>query len=565
MNSSVEAREGRFRQSYRAGSVVVFIIAIVYYILYIDKGFNIYDDGNYAQVAYELFSGRDPHDLRYGYGLIWYELGRWLFGLVGPRFITVQAIFFVVMAVTAALVYATVVRIAGNRLLALFAGLLAALVPNFAATAFYGFCTLINLFTQVGMALRWRTLGARDVIAATAALTISFLLRPDFGYAFAVPFLLLLVMSGVGQGWRVFARLLGTVAAVAALILLPVVGLAVRGGSLDLMIADLLRFPATMLNLVLAAARGPAGAAADGAGTLLQRPPFSALWEGPWPLWGWAFGVYVPLLGLAAFALVQIGALVRDIRTPGRRPLDRAVLAAVLLAGALVSLPHYLLFRPDLSHVANFMPGYIVVAAVLIWELRGGDLVTAKRGRATIPGTIAAGALVASLVVYGVVGLTLPGSTSIVRARGENQPFRLTTGETLYVSPSTKVLLDRLRELIETHSAPGERIVCLPWCPGVAFMTGRRMLLRDFYADDSFLVTDPGWLARTIAQTEKARTPVVVIFDGAVNGTDISRFPVWGKPYMDFLEKSGYRVVTIGPATVYLRPEDAGSDGSARP
>ena len=80
------------------------------------------------------------------------------------------------------------------------------------------------------------------------------------------------------------------------------------------------------------------------------------------------------------------------------------------------------------------------------------------------------------------------------------------------------------------------------------------MLLGDFYADDSFLVTDPSWLRRTIDQTREARTPVVVIYDWAVNGTEISRVAVWGKPYIDFLEAAGYRRADVGAIRVYLGP-----------
>lgn len=536
----------------RIGAVLTAAAAALYYATYVDRGFNLADDGNYAQIVYELSQGADPHDIRYHYGLGWFKFGQLAFALTGPSYLTAEAVLFLFMAVTAGFVFATVARLTRSLPLAAAAGLLAGLVPAFPPTAFYGAGTLFNLFAQSGMALRWRTLTARAVVPGALALAVTFQLRPDFGYIFAPSFVALLVLSGWAQGGRRLAALAGAAAATFVLAHVPLLLDALPNGYVDLILADYLRYPGAMLRFVTAGL-GQSSLGPNGAGTLLALPPVSALWNGPPILAAMAFAVYAPPVGIAGFVLVQAGALLRGEAAEGRVS-DRLVRAGVLLTGAAASLPHYLLFRPDLPHVANFMPGFIVLAAVLAWELAGGDLATLRRTRPRPAGLAAAGVVLAGLGVYGWIGLTYPGTGSTVLAYGRDQGLTLAGGERVYVTAEDKAYLDELRRLVEENARPDEPIVCLPYCPGVAVLARRRMLLREYYVDDAFLVTDPGWLDRTIERTRAARPPVVVIIDWAINGTDISRFPVWGRRYLDFLEAEGYRRVDVREAAVYLRP-----------
>ncbi|WGD30041.1 hypothetical protein AncyloWKF20_20195 [Ancylobacter sp. WKF20] len=547
------------------GFLFICAFAAAYYSQYIFHYLNIADDGNYVQVIKELMSGTPPGDIWYIYGLFWYKIGEFLTALFGPAFLIGQVVFFAFMALTAAFVFAGVHRITHNGMLATLAGLLAALVPNFPPAAFYGFCTLINFYTLTGMALRWRRLSGREVAPAAAALAITFLMRADFGYAFSLPFLGLLVLTGFVQGgWRLL-RLAAIAVITMALVVLPFAVVAAQGGYLGLVVDDVLSYSRTIAQLLFRSSTATPVDVPEGAGTLLQRPPVATIWEGSWEAAGYAFAVYAPVVGLAAFALVQVGRAAALALASPARAFDHLVLAAALFVVPLASFPHYMLFRPDLPHVANFMPGYIALMAIFAWQVSGGDILTGQRyGRARrlwlrLIGWLFALVIGASLALYGAIGLILPGTGAITRSYGADQPFQIATGETRYVTPADKALLSQVKALVEAHSAPGERIVCLPFCPGIAFISDRRMLLREFYADDSFLLTDPGWIDRTIAKTLSARTPVVVVYDWAVNATDISRVPVWAKRYLDALLAAGYRAITVDNVTVYVRPEAPGA------
>lgn len=554
-----------------AGLLAVLAASLAYYQLYIDSGLNTADDGHYAQVAYELLLGTDPHAIGFAYGLMWFKLGQLLFTLTGPSWHSVQLIFYAVITLTSLLVYATVLRVTGRQVPALLAAAVAVAAPAFPPTSFYAFCTLLNVFCQVRLADRWRTMRVQDVLLPAAALSLTFQIRADFGYLFAIPLAGLLLLGaltgprrawpGTGPVWPLrLAQLAGTALAALLAVQLPVLLRAATRGYLDLVVTDVLRYPLTILTYLLAVFH-PAGPGAearqDGAGTLLARPPLHGLWQGLWtgqPDALMAALVYGPLLVMAVYLVVA------GLRLRHRGGAERLPVLLVVLAGALATLPHYFFFRPDLAHVANFMPGFLVLGGTLLGEL--ASLVEGRHpvrspwgmgGRAAA-GLVAAAPLVAVSALYLWVGLTTGGTGSIAASLVRSAPFSARNVPTVRVTPDEQALLTAVRDLIEAASAPGDPIVCVPFCPGIAFMTGRRMLLREYFVDDSFLLRDPGWIDRAIATTRQARPPVVIVVDWAIHGTDISRFQNWARRYIDALTADGYARVDLPGIMVYRRP-----------
>lgn len=214
----------------------------------------------------------------------------------------------------------------------------------------------------------------------------------------------------------------------------------------------------------------------------------------------------------------------------------------VALVAGLAAFLHYFLFRPDLSHLANFMPGFVIMTGIFLshaWR------VPAWR-------TGAAFALAAYLGLYVWIGLRVPGTGSIQVLDGRTEMFRAENGVDVRVAPEERRQLELVRDTIESHSSPGNAIVCLPYCPGFAFMTGRRMLLPTFYADEKFLSIRPTWLADAIALTRSAHPPVVIVADWAINGTERSRIANWAAAYVaavDALARDRIRDVGL---TIYL-------------
>ncbi|MBP2232971.1 hypothetical protein J2847_006306 [Azospirillum agricola] len=552
-----------------AGLLAVLAASLGYYQLFIDSGLNTADDGHYAQVAYELLLGTDPHAMSYSYGLMWFKLGQLLFTVSGPDWHAVQLIFYTLITATSLLVYATVARVTRSQGLAMAAAAVAVTAPAFPPTAFYAFCTLLNVFLQVRLAERWRGMRAADLLLPAAALSVTFQIRPDFGFLFAMPLFGLVLLGALfGRGLgrrdrghaqtgrlRHFALLTGAALVTILAVQAPVLIRAAARGYLDLVAMETLRYPVIILDYLLAVFH-PAvtvsetvAAHARGAGTLLPRPPLSALWSGPWsgpsdaPM---AVLVYGPVLIIGLFVLI---ATLRLFRPGG---VERLPVLLVVLAGALATWPHYFVFRPDLAHVANFMPGFLVLGCTLVAELRA----LAPSGGGRLAAGILAVLPLAIAAVYLRVGLTTPGTGSIAASLARTEPFTARNVAGVRLNPGERQQLEGVRELIEAGSAPGDRIVCVPYCPGMAFMTGRRMLLREYFVDDSFLLRDPGWIDRTIATTRDARPPIVIVVDWAIHGTEISRFQNWAKPYIDALIADGYERRDVPGVMVYQRPHN---------
>jgi hypothetical protein len=227
------------------------------------------------------------------------------------------------------------------------------------------------------------------------------------------------------------------------------------------------------------------------------------------------------VIGIAAFGLFILATL-RARWIDGRNgELGAAILGAF---AAIAAFPQYFLYRPDLPHVANFMPGYVVMAAVFIHQAR-------IRPPSLKVGTAAFFGLHLALYVW--IGLNSQITGSIGLAKHRTETFQARNGVDERVMPGEKQVLEAARDVIEQNSQVGDAIVCLPYCPGFAFMTARRMLLHNFYVDDGILASEPDWIASAIAQTAAARPPVVLISDWAVNGTERSRFTVWAAAYVD--------------------------------
>jgi hypothetical protein len=556
-----------------AAALILALFAFFYYRSYALTGFNVADDGHFAQVAFEFVNGADPHDIRFGYGVAWFKAGEVLFRLFGSNYAVAQIFYYGMNAASALLGMVIVARASGSLWAASATGAALVLTPAFPATAFYAFCPLLNIWALMGAAENRRNLRPTALVPAAAAVSLTFMIRPDFGYVFSAPLMLVWAAATVAGGARLGAALAGWAAAAFVAVQAPLLIDGWREGYLDLVLADILRYPRLLFDYVVVGLglRGPPVAAgAAGAGTLLARPPMSAVWGADPVQAGLAFLIYAPPVLLALFAVQRV--IIPALRAASGWAGDggsKAASRAVILIGASAGLPHYFLFRPDLAHVANFMPAFLTLCAVYAADLiRGdgdGDRRREDRGVATrLAHWGGAAALGGVALFYLHYGSMHPGTGSSAAAAGRDAPFVTAHGVDTVLSPGEIGWLKALHDLVLANSKPLDRIVCVPFCPGVAFMTGRRMLFREYYVDDSFLVSDPGWIDRAIALTARERPPVVVVLGWAVNGTEISRFDVWAAPYVAFLLSTGYQAVAAPGGVVYVAPPTEGRREPAR-
>lgn len=510
------------------------LLSAAYYAFYITAGFNYSDDGNYAQTAFELFLGRPPQDLDLSYGLLWYQAGAALFHVFGVHFLIVRILFFAAITATTVLVFYAIAGVTRSIMMAIALAAVIALAPAFPATAFYGLCVALNAAAQLRLARR-DTPSLADGALAGAAIAVSFQIRPDFGLIFASALavtIFLMFWPAPKPSRRAVAY---GVAAGFSAIALPAALLAVAGGYESVLARQYLDYPRLLLGLLI---NGLAGGGAHGPALgLLARPGLATP--------GLAALVYLPIAVFAALGAYVLLTLKTTLRQ------DTGALARMVtgLAAGVATFPHYFFYRPDLSHIANFMPGFTLMTGVFLGELTRNRAATpALRA----PAMVGAGLALVDLALYLIVGLSSPATGGIGAAAGRTETFTAGNGVTVKVAPDELAQLTFLRDVVETHSRPGDAIVCVPYCPGIAFMTGRRMLLRNFYVDDTFPQLRPQWLSTAIAETRTARPPVVLVQDWAINGTEQSRFDHWAAPYVDVLKELAGETVAGPATTVYL-------------
>lgn len=514
------------------------LLSAIYYSAYVGSGFNYADDGNYAQVCYELLLGRDIHDIVLSYGATWFKLGEGIFHLFGVHFLAVRILFFVCLTLTVLLVYAAIVLATGHRLLALFMTSVVLLVPPFPPTAFYGLGVMINVAAQMRLATRLENASRADAMLAGAALAGSFLLRPDFGYAFTLPLVALIFLAPRASWRRLFLNGLAGFVVVQAVTFV----IAVIGGYADVLFGQYLEYPELLLGYLVGGFERMTGHERDSvAATVLGRPGWRALLHGYTA--GLALLIYFPVLVIGGFAIAAVTAWFKGQR-------EEAPVFLVALFAAIATLPHYFLFRPDLAHIANFMPGYVVLTAVIMFAMfrLNADPNRMKRAAAAV----VAGVLMGHLGIYLGIGLNSDSTGAIGTAGTRTAQFVSVNGVDARVTPDEKTHLTALQDAVVQHSQPGDSIICYPYCPGVAFMTGRRLLLHNFFADDGTPLREPGWVDMAIAKTREAKPPVVIIMDWAVNGTDRSRFGVWAAPYVAAVKEMARDQMVMPGITIYF-------------
>ena len=537
--------------------LVVVVLSVGYYALYLNSGFNFSDAGNYAQICYELFLGRDPNDLVIGYGILWFKIGEFLFHVFGVTYSLIKLLFFFCIVITNVLVFYTVSLATGSRLLAFGAALTAMLVPAFPATSFYALCVMLNVAAQMrlvqGVPRMWQA------ALAGAVLSFTFQIRPDFGYVFAVPLIAVIALVSFGAGGRSessrrlhLAGSLGLSAVSGFLGVLMLGFLAsAAGGYTGIFLQQFLDYPAMMAEYFLDGMRYLVTGSTpsnESAAALLLRPSVSDIFSGGGQVSQLALLIYLPVLVAVMFVFVilqRARLLFKD------REVDALAPSLVALSAAAATLPHYFLYRPDMSHIANFMPGYIVLSAVFATQMYGSIRSHGPAWKQLFAGAVLF-VLIINVGLYLWTGLHSPATGSIAVAAERTEIFSAENGVNVHVTSAEKADLTFLRDVIIQNSKKGAAIVCVPYCPGVAFMTARRMLLPNFYVDDTYLVKQPSWLPNAIDLTRNGKPAVVIVIDWAINGTELSRFANWAAPYISLVEDLSRTKVVHGSITAYM-------------
>ncbi len=565
------------------------VAGLAYFGRYHDCGFNYGDEGSVVLITSRLFAGERPFlDLDLGYGLLWYYPLVLLFKITGVSFIAARIYFLSLALVTSLLAFLAVRRQTRRLGLAAAVALLTLAVPGTLHKAYLPLIVIANMLFLPSLDGKRTLLGRGEVLAAGLVAAVSYHIRPDLGLVVALVLSATLVLHTISRttGWRLRIRQLGRLSALlgaAALVpTLPLVISARNQGFLDPFLTSLYRpilflsesahallaFAADVARPIFgpqiawAASPQPADSAArEEAGKTLARIPWQALWEDGADR-SFAILTYLPLLTLTIIFAVACCFMFREgLRSQPVVTGDTlGVLALLGLAGS--ALPQFFLFRPDVSHLSQFMPGWVVLLGVCFgrWLLPAGAGAAAissavfSRRRRRLPVRAAlAGFLIFHAGFYTWFGLSRPASGSIAMARHRSERFHGENGVDVAVLRSEKRLFTAAKRIIERKTNEGDAVLCLPYCPGFNVMTRRRTFIRRLYVDDAIPTLDPGWQLRTIVWSEAERVPLIIIQDIAVNGTEISRFKNWATDFMIYV-RADYRLLRrVGDFEFYVR------------
>lgn len=549
--TAASKRQSSYLELSFLAAVVVF--AFIYYRDAYRLGFDWGDMGSYAQYVRELTLGAKFGDVL-GYGPLWYFLGVGVFHLWGADFGAVLIVFQGVIFVSACMIWLAAREASGSAVAAGVALLCVICVPPFYASSIRMLNLALFAYPLICFAKAERGRDFWPLAATAAAIGVNFALRPDFGYLYTAALGIMLLLrtwqtqGRLGPRFGYLLQMAGLSAAFILVALAPMILHAALEGYLQPFLADLFSYPARLL-FFLHHAGGLDDVFRDSgqrSASFLRILPFSALLHGTVAERIFAFLIYSTLTLLIVFGL---NLAYRLIATPERAGDNRLWLAILMISAT--QWPGFALFRPDWVHFISFMHAYLILAAcVAVWMIPA--LASASSAKWLV--RTAVFALVAAQIgLFVFYGVFRDASGWGVKQAHRGAVFTAQNGVRQLVSADERRLYTDISELIEQNSKPGDRIVCVPYCAGFAFMTNRRILFREHYVDDGTLLYFPDWIDRAIALTKESQPPVVIVLDWAPNGTPESRFDVWAAPYMNYVKQTYARSIPFGMGTAWIR------------
>lgn len=550
--------EGARKNTLALAAALLTAIAATFLGSVFDYGFEWGDVGSYAQIVAELYRGGTPADF-IGYGVLWYAIGVGAAKLFGMSYaVVILTLYGVILAVAGLLFLGT--YLATKRIWAAFlVALLFILVPPFTASAVRSLALGLNLVGLVVLARAPLRHGGQALILAGGLVGVTFMLRPDFGYFFALCLGGLVAVRAWYEHPTPGGRLAGflrsglLVAATVALTMAPLFLHARLRGYLPAILDDYLTYPRRIVYFILESPSlsNMAGGDTSDAG-FLRILPVSALFGSDNDDRVFAFLIYSTMLGLAAFAAYVVW---RWVRRPGGAQENLLNVAVLMIAGS--QWPIFALFRPGWIHFATFMHAYLLLAAVAAVRLLSAPGLR-KTGAARVAAGAALFVLAAQAGLFVLHGVQVPGVGVLAQRQGRDALMSIGPGIDVMVSATEKQQYETINRIIRANSGPDDRIVCVPYCPGYAFMAERRMLFKEHYVDDNTPNIRPGWIDQAIGLTASVRPPVIIVQDWAPNETDASRFAVWAARYMDFVRERYRIVVPIPGGMAYILEQAAG-------
>ena len=565
--------------------IALLIAAFCYYALYWRSGLVLSgEEGVAAVVAERLNAGQKPIvDTFLGYNVGWFYPLSWIFRAAGPDYLLMRLYFFLLATLSGLASFSILSRILRIPWLSFLGGLIVVLLPGVIGRNAMGLLGLLGMYGIAGLfLLENRKLPSLLLRMAAAGLFIglSWWIRIDVGFFQTVLFLLTALLFAIKPGEAAARRVLLPLSAMAFLLagVVSINGWAIadayRGGFgrqlaeqyliWPRMIRDgavqvwkqtlsphpppaptaspdqkAIQAPPTISNgtasPVATASDKPSGeTAASYNDTSLKRPSLGSLLREPtWKELLFPLVIWLPLPAAILITLWGFLLVLRSVVSGSPDTWRKGGTILVTTGAALVLFPQYFFWRPDMVHLSEFMVPFMIALIVSLTFAVRSWKTSRILGRVCLSMVILAAGT--DLALYVVKGWQTDGCGSIAASRRRHLEFSAPNGVRVKLNAEEFARDTLLRDLILSHSRPGEHVVCYPYFPMVNFMTERPSYEYNLYADNA--IPSDLFHEQAVRNIEEHHPSVIVIGTGKVNATESSRFPNWASRTYAFIRE----------------------------
>ncbi len=597
------------RLTYRGGALVVLVFAFLYYLRYYDAGLNLGGEGGTVAVgAMRIMEGQRPiADTFLGYNVMWFYPVVWLFQVFGPNYIALRIFFFALCTITGLMAFYIVRRVTGHGWYAILAALGPVLIPGMLFRNYMGLLAVLNMLTLLqAYVFEQRSVRRRVLwmVASGAALGLTYLVRIDLGAFFTIITVGLVLLFPFGAGnWKLAGTGLLLAVVMFSALHLPFYLDAQRRGYTNVFVGQytgwigLIRWlavqevekkpdvkkekkasppvavatptplPAPTATTTpqpspaIVPAPPPAAPTPEplkpqakdvDSESYLQKRPLERLFKATTPADEKVFVLITYLPIPTALLIVLPSGILLLVALVRRNAMLRTEAFCMLIptGAALTLFAQYFFFRPDTPHLSEFMVPFMVAMACACW-------VTVRWARRCAAGKVYCAVIIvfcaADTGLYFSQSYYKESAGTVAAKYKRNHLLVAENGVRVKLKKAEQEDLQKLCDLIKTHTSKGEYVVCYPYAPTINFMTDRPSYRYNLYVDNAHNVSS--FYKDTVAEMGKYKPAAIIIDNRDINQTEESRFANWASATYDYI-RTNYRYAgTFKRQEVYLRPD----------
>ncbi|MFC1798240.1 hypothetical protein ACFLZL_00325 [Thermodesulfobacteriota bacterium] len=565
--------QGKVIQRFKNNIIPFYILiaGIWYYSLYYNYDFNIADEGSVTLITIKLLNGEIPFkDIILGYNLFWFYPIVFLFKIFGVNFLILKIYFMFLALLSGTISYLILTQITRKSYIAVLGSIIIILVPGTLHKTYIPLICIANIYFFLKITEGDPFRSTKKIILASIIISISLLVRVDLGIVctliiFSLLFLKIFFSEHDDKGRKIsekvilFIRYFLIIVFTICVIHLPFIIVAhsqqFLTDFLQQYLNKIILITKTLKRLNFLASTSSAKAVSD---TYLSRVPIMALFfsEGKRLF---SLLTYTPLLIFLITTIALVSKIFGRLKDFPSIFTNDTLKDCVLLFVPIAAFPQFFLFRPDLYHLSQFMPGFLIlvfykiskaIEAIQSETILDNKTPLLKAKKYSIPALLLLFIYVGIYVYY---AMAHNGAGTVVLRKPGDKLFNGKNGVIVYMNKSLSTGFNHIMDVIEKYSDLDDYVLCYPYLPGINVISGRNTYQRRLYVDDATLIKQPNWLKKSIEEINQKKPAIIIYSDWAVNGTEISRFSNWAGKVKKHIDDGYHYYGQILGYNIYIR------------